>query len=175
MSKTHKRIDGKKVPQLQRALEQWHKELVDLGVRVGVLMTWPDMDQNGNPKGAAVMHGGHPAAALCKIQNGKNRALHGWDVLIEVDAHLYEDELEDVQRLALWDHELTHVQIVTKGGQPELHDDGRPKLTARKDDWFLTGFYEVVQRHKEAALEARSLANVAAGVQSTFDFMKLSA
>src|ERR1019366_9477538 len=62
--------------------------------------------------------------------------------------------LSETRRLALLDHELTH--LVLRCDEDGLkHDDiGRPTFKIKQHDFDLGGFAEVVERHGEASVEA---------------------
>ncbi len=55
--------------------------------------------------------------------------------------------LDHDHRRALLDHELTHIQVDV---EKEF-----PRVTLRAHDFELGGFYEVAERHRAAAPEAR--------------------
>lgn len=76
-------------------------------------------------------------------------------VLIDADRW---SELSESSRRALIDHELEHV-VVRKGDDGAIltDDDLRPKLRLKPDDWVLTGFRCIVDRHGDSALEAMAL------------------
>jgi hypothetical protein len=58
----------------------------------------------------------------------------------------------------LYDHELTHLKVVTDvHGAVIMDDDRRPKLKTIPDDIVMTGFLSVIRHYGEQALEYRSL------------------
>lgn len=131
-----------------------HPDLQECGLIVGVLMAT-------NPDGPAIKNGGHPALACVKVVSLKDRVTKGYDVEILIDQHGW-DELNAAQKIAVVDHELTHVNRVPntpkamKSGEAawKIDDIGRPKVKLRKGDWMPgDGFSEVVSRHGENAVE----------------------
>ena len=60
----------------------------------------------------------------------------------------------DKQR-ALLDHEVAHLELVRDdAGKVKTDDAGRPRLRIRPHDYQTGGFWDVIERHKEAACEA---------------------
>jgi hypothetical protein len=139
------------VPMVLEVARRWHQRLHDAEVRIGVLFA-------ANPDGPALRHGGDPVVALVRVLSLKWRVLTSHDALLEIDQTKWED-LDDDSRLALVDHELSHVDTVEKdgpmGGTVLQRDDiGRPKLRTVDGDWLGSdGFLHVIARHGEAALE----------------------
>lgn len=149
---------------LTSVMTQYHRHLASADVRIGALLIESDTDA------PAVTFGGARAAAKIRRLNAANRLLTALDVVIEIDKDTW-DELDEKQQRALLDHELTHLEL---DPDKKRYTDDRPVLKTRKDDWVLTGFYEVVQRHGAAALEAISIRKVVKGdreTQGTFPFM----
>lgn len=148
MAKTVTKADSEVMEVMIDMLTQHHRDLLEVEVKIGVVMV-------SNPDGPAVTHAG--AAALAKVRklNERDRLLTGYDAIIEVDALEY-GELSPSRRSALFDHELTHLEIArgTRSGHVKYNADGRPKLQMRPDDWTLTGFADVVERHGTEANEA---------------------
>lgn len=145
------------IPQLVIGLmNKWHQELSKAGVKVGVILA-------ANPDGVAVTHGGYPAMATMKIVSLKDRLVKGYDAELLIDEREWED-LTDESRAALIDHELCHLDLVTKedpisGNMILQRDDlGRPKLRTRKGDWNVgDGFRDVVFRHGDDAVEFENI------------------
>lgn len=141
------------------ALRQWHKELLDAAVRVGVIFAH-------NPEGNAVSHGGYPAAATIKPMSLKERVAKGYDAEMLVDEDNWE-RLTDQEKTALADHELSHIRPIPKTDRelkknplsPWRKDDiGRPKLRSVKGDFSAgDGFKSVIERHGENSAEFANL------------------
>jgi hypothetical protein len=169
MSKTYKMPDKGDIGVLVTAMDQWHKELIAEEINVVLLMV-------ESATGHAITHAGHPVAAKVCIVSVRDHVYTGADAIIEIDAAHWAD-LTPKQALALIDHELTHLEI-QRGAHGEGHtkrwDDGRAKLGARPDDWYLTGFAEVIKRHGDDAIEATALASTIHELskQQVFNFMR---
>lgn len=105
-------------------------------------------------------HQGYAAGAIVRITPLKDRALGMADATIVVDRAGWL-ALSQRQRVALLDHELTHLEVKTdeeEGAKdPVIVFDalGRPKLLMRKHDHQFGWFDEVAQRHGEASPEVR--------------------
>lgn len=142
---------------LERAVAEWHKELGEAGVRVGMLFASAE-------DGPAVKHHGHPALASIRVVPLKDRLTKGYDAEMLVDRGWWDGGTE-AHRLALLDHELSHLELKREKpkvpGQvgPVLLDDlGRPRLKLRRGDWNPgDGFAAVVARHGEFASEFEDL------------------
>jgi hypothetical protein len=150
---------------IERVQLEYHSELQD--VTVGALFVF-DEDSEAPP----LMHGGYPAAAVVRITPIRDRALGVADAVIIVDRDGWID-LTAPQRIALIDHELTHLTRVLdeKTQRPKRDAIGRPKLRIRKHDHQLGWFDEVAQRHGEASPEVRQArALVEQTQQLYFDF-----
>jgi hypothetical protein len=138
---------------LAEAMENWHPDLFRVGVRVGVLLA-------ENPDGDAVTHGGYPAFATIKIVSLRDRVTKRYDAELLIDGKAWES-FGDERRMALVDHELTHLElakvegVLSDGTLKVARDDlGRPKLRIRKGDWNVgDGFAQVVLRHQDHAIE----------------------
>lgn len=175
MPKTYTKADNDVMEIMRDALNQWHDDLLGADVRIGVVMVRPACDEMGVPTGPALKLAGAAATACVKRVSAKDRVLKPYDAEIQIDETRW-DGLSDQQRLALMDHELTHIELVMDEGAIATDDDGRPKLKMKSYDWVLTGFEQVVRRHGEAALEHPAAKKVwTLCEQACFDFDKVSA
>ena len=151
--KIYERAGPDVLQMLDRAVRTYHPALAEHGVRIAVTIS---TDSTGGP---GVLHGGYPAAAKISLVTRKRRVHLSADAEIEIDGRVWK-RLPEPSRLALLDHELTHLEFCKMIGdppRPELTDDDRPKLELRLDDWQITGFAQVVQRHGEYAVEYQAV------------------
>lgn len=96
---------------------------------------------------------GYPCAAVVSIIPYKQRVDKRADAEIIIDQGQWQD-LSDIQRRALLDHEITHLELQKDDvGLVKTDDQGRPKLSMRLHDWQIGGFREIAQRYGEDALE----------------------
>lgn len=149
---------------LAEVMRAYHPRLHEAGVRVRVLMA-------ENPDGDAITHGGYPALATMKPESAINRAKWDGDALLKIDQKGW-DELEDAQREALLDHELSHIDTIDLSPDElrqaraeaadaptwKTDDRGRPKLRSvpgnlNVGDMFLA----VIARHGANAIEYRNI------------------
>jgi hypothetical protein len=137
------------VEMVDRLIEETFPGLHEARVSVGVTMARSD-------RGPAVTHHGDPAWATVKIINTQLRSEGQPDARILVDERAW-DDMEDDQRAALLDHELTHLMVKRSKKDFSLRIDeaGRPVLGMRRHDFVLGGFAEVVERRGAAAPEKR--------------------
>ena len=149
---------------LQTAMKSWHPDLAAHGVRVQLLFATSDTDA------PAVRHGGYPAVATIRVVPLKDRLTKGYDAEMLVARDEW-DLFGEAHKVALLDHELSHLEVCRKKvkmpkthkGEPQfrvaLDDLGRPKLKLRKGDWNPgDGFEAVVARHCDHADEFAALA-----------------
>lgn len=133
---------------LAEALKKYHGELSKINIRIGIIMVSSE-DKDGEPDGKPALKSasGHPAAAKVGLVSPKDRLTKHYEVEILIDSQAW-GEMTPAKRLAVLDHELTHVEV-TKGGEGEVKVDayGNPKLKLIPDQFHLWGFLEIAQRH----------------------------
>lgn len=134
------------------ALNDYHNDLKTAGVSIHAVFAH-SYDKYGDPVPAVKVHG-IPAAAKIQVTSLEDRVRGVADAKLTIDAHYWEVSSE-AQRLALLDHELTHLRLATDENGIVFDDLNRPELRLRQHDWELTGFAEVVERHGGASVEAR--------------------
>jgi len=142
---------------LTDVLRRYHEELLQVEVRIGCTMVRPAKDRDGRPKGPAISKAGVTCTACIWLTTARDRIHMPYEAIIEIDADRW-DTLSERERKALLDHEVTHLVLQKdKTGGPVTDDDLRPRLRTRPDEWTLTGFAEVVNRHGESALEWQAI------------------
>lgn len=174
MPTTYRKADDRVLALLVKVMQKHHRDLLDAGVLVGVLMA-------SNPDGDAVKHGGYPAFATIKVVSLRDRVSKGTDAELLIDEEKWE-ELRAAQQIALLDHELSHLKLkkswrsaILKDGEPtdetelkfETDDLERPKLKTVPGDWNVgDGFRAVVARHGTDAIEFENIARGRAAAES---------
>lgn len=177
MPTTYQHADDDILDLLAQVLRTHHPRLAEAGVKVGVTMAY-------NPDGPAIKHGGYEALACIKVVALKDRVRKRIEAEMFVDQSEWE-RLPEEQRVALLDHELSHIALVElpprqlatlRRDDPDapawkLDDLGRPKLRSVPGDWSAgDGFAAVCERHGRAAVEFLNLdrcfgrAKIAAGI-----------
>ena len=132
---------------IKSTMEQYHDELHNAGVTVDAMFAY---DANGEHP---VKHGGYPALAYIKITSLKNRIKGMADAEITIDGDAY-NAMNELQRIALIDHELHHLIIARdKEDNIKFDDASRPKLKIRKHDYQMGWFRDIAIRHKENSPE----------------------
>lgn len=171
MGRSYRKGNASELELAKKAAEQWHPELVEHDVRVGMVFTSASKNDHGEPTCKAVTFAGTGVVAKVRRVTPKERLWCDADVMIEVDADRWASMSEE-ERTAVVDHELTHVELArAKDGSVKLTEDLRPAIKFRPDDWMLTGFREVIERHGKSAIEAQSLHEVGERVgQLVFEF-----
>ncbi|GEM_PF-1812853 len=160
MGKIYEKADAEVMSLLHDVIAEYHPELASLDLEIGVTMVTPNVNNKGVVVGSAIMLHGAPAAACIRLVTLKERIHNGLDAAIDIDKERW-DGYGEANRRALLDHELTHLVIVRDGdGVMKTHDDMRPKLAMRPDDFTLTGFHEVIERHGKDAIEFQSIKTV---------------
>jgi hypothetical protein len=158
-----------------QVMHKHHASLETNKIKIGTVFVETDADETTGAVPPALTDHGMPCAAKIRLAPTRDRILHGYDAVLEIDALEWEG-LSGQQRTALIDHELTHVCFKSnKEGEYVRDAYGRPKLELRPHDWEVSGFDAVVQRHKGDAVEAlnfrRVQRNHQIGGQGVFDFM----
>lgn len=157
MPRTYEAATESVCERVMKAMAKYHPDLKDAELQVGVILAHAARDQNNEPSGPALTHGGYAAAATIRIVSLKDRAAGLPDVILTIDG----DEMDawsDERFSSLIDHEFCHPVLVTSPGGAIIRDDlGRPKLKMRKHDHQLGIFKEVIERHKEYAMDAEVL------------------
>jgi len=137
---------------LDDVMKRFHGPLVDAEVTVGLLFAW---QSEGGDMAPVKLHG-YPCAAVVRITPYRQRVQGIEDAVITVDGALW-SQMPDVERTALLDHELYHLELARdKDDQIKSDDAGRPKLKMRLHDWQLGGFEAIARRHRDAALEVQA-------------------
>lgn len=136
-------------------LRRFHGELLAAEVTVDALMVGHS-GESADPDTSAVKLHGYECAAVVRVTPLKQRARGIADAQIEIDSGTWQ-RLSAAERLALIDHELTHLELIRdREGLVKGDDCGRPRLKCRLHDWQLGGFRVIAVRHGAAALEAQA-------------------
>jgi len=145
---------GVDVMKLARSvMKQYHRELVEVELKVSVLMATAPKDEHGKPLAQAVKLHGVPCAAVARIIPYKDRVAGREDAEIVIDADQWETA-SDPKREALLDHELHHFEVQRdEEGNPKSDDAGRPKLKMRHHDHDFGWFDVIARRHGVASYE----------------------
>lgn len=182
-SATYEQPGAEMLELLERTIEECHERLLDADVRVQLLVARGPTDGDGELVGPALKHHGIAALGLTKINSLKHRVAGLGDAEILIDGDAWED-MSDRRRVALLDHELTHIEVVyevrrkrkkkgdvedaeperTAGleARPKLDSAGRPKLRIRHHDHTHGFFDEVARRHGSDSHEVEQARRFAA-------------
>lgn len=129
---------------------QIHERIREHEIRIDWLLAYPEYDSQGIPKGPAIKFQGYAARGVCKILGYREQVKGNGDAEITIDGEWWEDHTTtDDQRLALLDHELTHLVI----DESERDQAGRPKMLMRKHDFQVGWFLDVAARWGAASGE----------------------
>lgn len=139
---------------LQDVLEKHHPRLTQLKTRVAMIFVFDQLDEQGHAKAQVLKHRGVWAAAVAKINSLKLRAQGLADAEITVDQYVWERS-DPATRVAILDHELTHLDPKFKDNVPQLDDLNRPKLQMRYHDFEHGWFVEVAERNGAASIEVQ--------------------
>lgn len=151
MSKRYERQDEQSeiVLVLGEVRDLYHPRLSEVTIDV---LTVVDYDEESGEECRCLKLHGYPAAAIVKVMSHERRAQGSGDALLTIDGIAWH-ELGPAARVALLDHELTHLELCEKDGTVARDDLRRPKLKLRLHDVEIGGFREVMGRHREHALE----------------------
>lgn len=142
---------------IDSVMSAYHPQLRDAGVTIEAQLAFAEVDEKtGDVDGPAVTVGGYACAAKIKVKSLADRSLGSKDARITIDGDRWELMGPD-ERAALLDHEISHLNLVTKiknGIEVIQYDDKeRPKLKLRKHDFQFGWFTEIVRRHGKASPE----------------------
>jgi hypothetical protein len=153
---------------LNQTIEKFHQDLHAFKVTVKLIKVGSNLDKNGDPKGPALKLHGSPCAAQIRAHNSIQQYLTGYHYTIKVDMDLW-DELSDEQKIAVLDHELTHA-VIKRDSKGEVKRDDRNNLIVgcRPDDYTINGFFDVMQRHGQDAIEFTTLQKINAQVKDLY-------
>jgi hypothetical protein len=157
---------------LAHTMRMHHLPLERAGVRVDLLVAEAKRDEGGDPVGPALKHRGRACLATVRIVPARDRVQGLADAVITIDGDRWV-LLSKPEREAVLDHELTHLDLVTKAEEVQRDDGDRPKLKMRQHDVEFGWFVEVADRHGKHAQEvqqARALV-VGEGGQILFAFL----
>lgn len=154
---TYQRCDPDTVKLIKRVLRDYHGELATEKVTFDALFAYgPVDDSTGEKKGPAISSRGYPAIGKVKATPLKERAKGAGDFELIFDGDQWPDWSDD-QRVALIDHELTHLSLPRdREGMVKRDDLMRPKFIIRPHDHEIGFFEAVAHRHGELAFEVHS-------------------
>lgn len=139
---------------------------------VELLTVDPARDKTGHQACETLTVHGAAALARVRVMGARERVTTGHDAEIEL-ALPHWLEASEKQKLAILDHELTHLEIVRdRDGEPRYDVNGHVRLRLRRHDYIAAGFLEVVQRHRHDSPEVLGVvAAFDAGGQQLFGFL----
>lgn len=135
-----------------------YREIIESRLQIDLLMAHADIDPETQQRvGDALKLHGVKALGICSIVNLKTRTRGLGDVLIELDGDWW-DEADDEARMALLDHELTHIDFKReKNGVTIQRDDlNRPLVKMRPHHFEVGWFAHVAMRHGQHSLERKA-------------------
>jgi hypothetical protein len=152
---TYNLADSETYDLLADALTQFHGAKADAGIPIKIIMAHPPKDEAGDATGPAIRVKGFPAVACIRILSLKDRVAYGVAAEMQLDADHW-DESANEERIAILDHELTHLELkVNEDGSVKRDDAGMPLLRKREHDREY-GFFDVVaHRHGEFSEEVK--------------------
>lgn len=154
---THRTADSETVALLAEVMKQYHPDLVEAGVRVGLLLAHAPVDrETGEVKGPALKLHGYAALAIVRIVSAKDRVAGMPDAQVTLDADAWPEHVHE-RKVAIFSHELTHLVLVRdEEGGVKTDDAFRPRLKMRPHDYQLGMFTSVIEKHGLYAVEAQA-------------------
>lgn len=127
----------------EEVIEQYHPDIKESGLTIDYLFVKSD-------SGHALTLRGVPCFAIAKKITTKDRVKGCADCEITIDDDKWQD-LTDLRRRALLDHELYHFRLdrdAEEGNEEgfKLDSAGRPVVSIRPHDWEFGWFEEVAKR-----------------------------
>jgi len=162
MAKTFDVAPDELYQMLDRVLGQYHPEIQTAEVSFGIVMV-SKIDKEGTPEPALKVRG-HEVVTKIKVTSCEARARGAKDVEITIDQHSWNRLATNNQKLAIFDHDLNHLELVpnndvddgSKQGPVLLwktDSNGRPKLKLGNHDMEFGGFSATADRFKNDSQE----------------------
>lgn len=175
MSAIYTKAPDDVVTRAKSLVEKNHFDLHNNGVRIDFIFANSTLNDDGEPAGPALKHGGYPALGIARILGPKERLMGRGDCEIVIDADTWPNLSEQKQH-ALIDHELEHLQPkFDKKGGVVTDDLNRPKMKMKKHDHQFGWFDIVARRYGQDSIEVnqfKALCESEAG-QLYFPFVSL--
>lgn len=158
MSKTYDKAPKEILNILDQVQSEFHLDHVEAKLRIGVVMVGPEVNKDGEETGPAISKHGHRAVCKTRLVSARDRLNTPYDAMIDIDEKIWETLTEDQQH-AMIDSALTAIELIEgkEGDKFAEADDGRPRLKIRKEDFMVSGYEQVIRRHKDSALEYREI------------------
>lgn len=158
MAKCYQKFDGAEMKIVQVVMKKHHPDLVQRGVTVDCLFVFQDGEKSGEH---TLKFHGYPAAAVVRKVPLKDRVKGAGDAEIVFDLAWWSAASEE-ERVAVIDHELTHLEVKRNKNTKEVETDdhGRPVLKLKLHDIQFGGFTSIVKKHGQHAPEAQAAKQV---------------
>lgn len=138
-------------------LEEHHKELSAVGITFDLLFGYAAKNDDQEIIGNALKVGGFPTNSISSIIDLKNRVKGNADAEVVLDGDTW-PKLDEEQKRAVIDRALQHFVVARNIDDAVVLDThGRPKLKLRKEDWRISLFNVIAQRHGVASPEVDTL------------------
>ena len=160
-------LEADDVDLIEEALTAYHPRLISLNCTVRAIMA---EKLNRDEEMVPCLKGYGGVFALAKISVIKPRG----KIFVKHDAEIVICKaswtpLNRAQKLAVLDHELTHLEPnLDKEGHPIIDEDGRPLMKLRPDDFIVWGFHSIIAKHKENSMEGPAVRMLATHVEQDF-------
>lgn len=143
---------------ITKVMEKYHNELFIAGVKVAATMV-SKLGKEDELVPCLKVRGAQAYACIHTVRPSQRlRVQH--DAELTIDAFLWED-MGMPQKIAILDHELTHLAIrLDKQGKPKLDDHGFIRLRCVNHDYDISGFYQIVRRHGMKSIEWNRVSSV---------------
>lgn len=136
-----------------------HKQLVDAGVKIDVLLAYGKESKSGEIGDAIKLHGVKCLGTI-KRTGLKERVLGHGDALLLLDGNWWQ-EATDAEKAALIDHECYHLDLKRDETMAIVVDDHqRPCLLMRPHDYEMGEFILIAKRHGMASQECKLMARI---------------
>jgi hypothetical protein len=145
-------------------IEKWesHEPIKAAGVKIDYVFAFAAKDNEGNYTETPIKSRGFKVLGQVRTIKPKDRAQGRGDAEILLDGDHW-GNIEDLERMAILDHELYHLEVVEKDGKPRLDFLKRPVLRLKHHDHEFGWFAEVAKRNGKHSVEqkvAKSLLDV---------------
>ena len=152
-SVTYEVADESVVKVIDKAAELYHAELKQYDVKIMAIMAFGPRNEEDVITRPAIRKNGNACAACIRVLPLKERLVKHADAEMTIDGDKWEEYNDDI-RIALVDHELSHLDIkLDKDGNLKKDSLKRPMLGTIRDDIVYWGNSHIAERHGENSIE----------------------
>jgi hypothetical protein len=134
-----------------------YQPIIDSKCKIDLVFARASLDDEGRPRDIPLKCRGIRCYGVCRKIGPKERAKGFGDAEIVLDGDWW-DSVSEKEALAVLEHELMHVQVLTnQDGSPKTDDSGRPKIKMRAHSYEVGHFIEIAEWHGKHSIEYKQM------------------